>query len=95
MTKTDLYVTLLTKRGAMRWTRHAYNVPDHVGLGWTPYQVLVTRNASISHTAFTTLRDFRTWMNDQGYTLRLSPHRWSGWSRRPGPWTTRSGWLYR
>ncbi len=90
----DLRVTLLTKRGAERWVRHAYQIRPEVGLGWTPYQVLVTTGYVTAYTAFLTFRTFRQWCRAQGYRLQLNPYRPQG-QRSADGWAVRTGSLSR
>jgi hypothetical protein len=66
-----LYVTILTRRGAEEWFRHAHNVPDGVGIGHTPYTILVQSRGMTSCRAFTSGRDFRAWLGES-YRLRVT-----------------------
>jgi hypothetical protein len=85
------HVTLFGAKGAEAWVRHAYNVPAHVGLGWTPYRVLVkSHGGTLAHTAFTTPAEFKAWMRRNGYKLSLQPHRRQGYKRA---WVARFGTL--
>ena len=89
--KTEYRVVLFGRRGAEKWTRHAYNIPAHVGLGWTPYRVLVRTADCRAHSAFLTFAEFRRWMRAHRLVLRLLPHR-RGASQ---VWVMRSGSLWR
>jgi len=55
------HVSWMTPKQAEKWTRRTHNVPDHVGLGWTPYTIYVTRGA-ISYRAFHKPAEFRAWL---------------------------------
>ena len=66
-----LHVCLLTTRQAEAHRRRAYNVPDHVGLGWRPYTILVTSYGGVAHTAFHRMEDFRRWLGPN-YRVRLN-----------------------
>ena len=86
---TNLHVTLFAKGGAETWVRHVYNIPSHVGLGWTPYRVIVaSHGGTLAHTAFLTVKEFKRWMHNQGYSLQLNPHHRQG--HRPS-WVARFG----
>lgn len=86
----NLHVTIFGKRGAEKWTRHAYNVKPNVMLGWKPYRVLVTSHGgTLAYTAFVTIAEFRRWLEAQGKRVKLSPHRADGLSR--GAWVARFG----
>lgn len=90
--ETEFRVTLFSKQGAEKWTRHAYGVPADVGLGWTPYRVLVTSaRGTLAHTAFLTFKEFKAWMRSKGYALRLQHH---GDFFGPQAWVARFGSLY-
>ena len=83
----NLHVTIFAKRGAEAWVRHAYNVPPHVGLGWTPYRVLVTSNGgTLAHTAFLTVAEFKRWLGTR--KVKLQPHHAQGY--KPS-WVARFG----
>jgi hypothetical protein len=85
----DLHVTLFGKRGAETWVRHAYNIAPHVGLGWTPYRVLVTSHGgTLAHTAFLSFKEFKRWLNNKGLHVTLSPHRIQGYRQA---WVARFG----
>lgn len=67
-----LRVSWMTPKQAEAHTRLVYNVPSHVGLGWTPYTIIVQTRGCLAHTAFTNARDFRRWLKANGYTLRIT-----------------------
>lgn len=65
-----LKLTVLTKRGAETWTRLVYGVPDHVGLGWTPYRYIVQSDGgALSYKAFRTAREFQKWRRNAGLRI--------------------------
>jgi len=66
-------VTIMTKRGAERWDRFAYHVPDDCGIGWKPYIIRVTK-AAVAQTAFHSIADFRKWL--RGRTLEGSRNKY-------------------
>ena len=51
------HVTQLTPEAAEAWTRRSMGIPDHAGLGWTPYNYLVTYGA-VSQWACYTEQEF-------------------------------------
>jgi len=71
-----LHVYLFSKQEAERYTRNCYNVPPHVGLGWTPYTVIVQSYGATAHTAFHSVRQLRNWLGER-YTLKGG-----AWNRR-------------
>jgi hypothetical protein len=77
------HVTQLTPEAAEKHYRLAYNVPDHVLLGHTPYNYLVTRSA-VSQWACYTEEEFLR--NMKRYHLTLVE--WSEWHNG-----IRSAWL--
>jgi hypothetical protein len=82
----NLKVVWMTKQTAERHARHAYNVAPDVQLGWMPYQILVTNGWVTSHTAFVTRREFKRWLQANGYRVQLQPYR-----GRTSDWVLRSG----
>lgn len=73
-----LHVYMMSKREAERYTRHVYNVPKDVGLGWTPYTILIQSYGATSYCAFYSARDMRKWLGDR-YTVSLNR---KGWQQR-------------
>jgi hypothetical protein len=71
--RVDWHLTMLTRRGAERWTRLVHNVPEHVGLGWRPYTYLVTRGA-VSQAAFHRGADVKRWLSARGLRV-VAVHR--------------------
>ena len=67
--KTYYHVTMLTKRAAEKHTRHAYNVPPHVGLGWKPYTYLVLEHGHTSIAAFYDGASLKRWLAAHGVVL--------------------------
>jgi hypothetical protein len=66
--KHGLSFLIRTQAAAYEHERRAYNVPPGVGIGWTPYKILITDGA-ISYCAFHSVRDFRRWL---GGSFRVS-----------------------
>ena len=91
MNARDLRVTLFGKKGAEAWTRHAYRVPAHCGLGWTPYRVLVqSHGGTLAYTAFVSFGEFKQWVRNKGLKLTLSTHHAQGYAPA---WVARFGRL--
>jgi hypothetical protein len=69
------HLTEMTPEAAMRHTRRVHDIPDHVGLGWTPYNLLATHGAVSQWACYT---------HDE-LTERLKRHglKIEGWS----PWS--------
>jgi hypothetical protein len=59
----------MTPAYAERWTRNSYNVPDHVGLGWKPYTVLIQSYGATAYKAFHSVADLRRWLGGLGVSL--------------------------
>ncbi len=65
---TVYHVTWTGKKMAEEWDRRAHEIAPHIGLGWTPYTIRITKGA-ISEIAFHKARELRRWLN--GRKLRL------------------------
>jgi hypothetical protein len=66
-----LHVTVMGARYAEEWTRRVHNVKPAVGLGWTPYRIVV-RDGALAYRAFTTFDAFRAWLG-KSHWLELGP----------------------
>lgn len=68
-----LHVCMMGKRTAEEHQRRCYNIPANCGIGWKPYTIIVTSNGgTLAHCAFTSLREFRLWLNRRGgYAVKL------------------------
>ena len=66
-----LHVCLLTQRQANEHARRVHNVPEHVGLGWKPYTIIVTSYGGVACTAFHDLGRFRAWLG-RDHRVKLS-----------------------
>ena len=70
-----LHVYFMGKRTAEQHERRCMGIPPHVGLGWTPYTILVrSHGGTLAHKAFHRVREFRQWLGGQ-YAVKLN--KWS------------------
>jgi hypothetical protein len=83
MTIYDWHITQLTPEAAMKHTRRTMNIPDDVGLGWTPYNYLVTHKA-VSQWACHNEKELERWMSVNKFELLP----WTAWENG-----VRSTWL--
>jgi hypothetical protein len=80
---TEWHITQLTPEASEAHTRRSMNIPANSGLGWTPYNYLVTHRA-ISHWACHTEEELKRWMTRNGFELLP----WTAWENG-----IRSSWL--
>ena len=75
----NLVVYFLTPRYAEEHTRRVYNIPPHVGMGWTPYTILVLSNGgTLAHSAYHSARDFRRRFPRESFAVELGAWRFRG-----------------
>jgi hypothetical protein len=80
------HVTILTVRGAEKYTRLVHKVADGVGLGWRPYRYYVLRDGCLSTFACHRGAELKRWLKAQGLKLGKL-------QRSPGgSWAVASGW---
>jgi hypothetical protein len=83
MTHREWHITQLTPEAALEHEKRIRNLGPEIGLGWTPYNYLVTRGA-ISQWACHTEDELNRWLR----TKHFNSPQWTSWSNG-----IRSAWL--